>query len=89
MTPTVAEVLDAAKSLPRAERAEVARELLATLGSGDTSDEARLAPLRAAVDAGTASLDAGKGIYIPADGLRGYLRERGQLATERAEAKTA
>lgn len=89
MALTVSEVLDAAKALPRAERAEVARELLATLGSGDTSDEARLTTLRTAVDAGTASLDAGQGIHVPVDGLRDYLRERGRLATERAEAKTA
>lgn len=32
---TAAEVLDAAQSLPRAERAEIARELLATLGRAD------------------------------------------------------
>ncbi|MFZ2964994.1 MAG: hypothetical protein WA006_09970 [Rhodoglobus sp.] len=89
MTPTAAEVLDAAKALPRAERAEVAQELLATLGTADVSDEARLAALRAAVDAGIASLDAGKGIRVPAGGLRDYLRERGRLATERADAKTA
>lgn len=89
MTPTAAEVLDAAKALPRAERAEVAQELLATLGTADVSDEARLTALRAAVDTGIASLDAGKGIRIPAGGLRDYLRERGRLATERADAKTA
>lgn len=89
MTPTAAEVLDAAKALPREERAEVAQELLATLGSADVSDEARLAALRAAVDAGIASLDAGKGIRIPAVGLRDYLRERGRRATERSDAKSA
>lgn len=89
MPPTAAEVLDAAKALPRAERAEVAQELLATLGTADVSDEARLAALRAAVDAGIASLDAGKGIHVPAGGLRDYLRERGRLASERADSKTA
>ena len=89
MTPTAAEVLDAAKALPRAERAEVAQELLATLGTADVSDEARLTALRAAVDAGIASLDAGKGVHVPVGGLRDYLRERGRLATERADAKTA
>lgn len=88
MTPTAAEVLDAAKTLPRAERAEVAQELLATLGTADVSEEARLAALRGAVDAGIASLDAGKGIRVPAGGLRDYLRERGRLATERADAKS-
>ena len=88
MTPTAAEVLDAARALPREERAEVAQELLATLGTSDVSDEARLAALQAAVDAGIASLDAGKGIRIPAGGLREYLRGRGRLATERASAKS-
>lgn len=81
MTPTAAEVLDAAKALPRAERAEVARELLATLGTGDEPEEARFAALHAVVDAGIVSLDTGKGIRIPAGGVRDYLRERGRLAT--------
>ncbi len=89
MTLTAAEVLNAAKALPRADRAKVAQELLATLGTADVSDETRLTALRATVDAGIASLDAGKGIHVPAGGLRDYLRERGRLATERADAKTA
>lgn len=89
MTLTAAEVLDAAKALPRAERAEVTQGLLATLGTADVRDEVRVATLRTAVDAGIDSLDAGKGIHIPAGGLRDYLRERGQLATERANATTA
>lgn len=89
MIQTAAQVLDAAKALPRAERAEVTQELLATLGTADLSDDARLTVLRAAVGEGIASLDAGQGIHIPAGGLRDYLRERGRLATERARAKTA
>lgn len=32
---------------------------------------------------------AGKGIRVPAGGLRDYLRERGRSATERADAKSA
>jgi hypothetical protein len=89
MTPTAAEVLDAAKALPRAERAEIAQELLATLGPADIPDEVRSAALRAAVDEGIASLDAGKGIPLPAESMREHLRKRGRLATERANATTA
>lgn len=88
MTQTPAEVLHAAKALPREQRAEVVQELIATLRISDVTDESRLAALRDAVDAGIASLDADEGIRIPADGLRDYLRERGRLATERASAKT-
>ena len=88
MTQTPAEVLDAAKALPRLQRAEVVQELIATLGTPDVPDESRLAALRDAVDAGIAGLDAGEGIRIPADGLREYLRERGRLAMERASAAT-
>jgi len=88
MTQAPAEVLDAAKALPRLQRAEVVQELIATLGTPDATDESRHAALRDAVDAGIASLDAGEGIRIPADGLREYLRERGRLAMERASAAT-
>lgn len=88
MAQTPAEVLDAAKALPREQRAEVVQELIATLGTPEVADESRLTALRDAVDAGIASLDAGEGIRIPADGLREYLRERGRLATGRANAKT-
>lgn len=84
MTPTATEVLDAAKALSRAERAEVTQELLATLSTADVSDQVRRTALQAAIDAGTASLDAGKGIHIASGGLREYLRERGRLAAERA-----
>lgn len=86
---TVAEVLDAAKSLPRAERAEVARELLATLGTADIPVSDRLAALRDAVNVGIEQLDRGEGIRMTVDDLEGYLRERGRLATERARAKSA
>lgn len=89
MTSTAAEVLDAAKALPREQRADVVQEIIATLGTPDVAGEARLAALQASVSAGIVSLDAGKGIQIPAGGLREYLRERGRLATERASAKIA
>lgn len=74
-------MLNAAKALPRTERAEVAQALLATLDTADVSNDARNRPLQAAVHAGIASLDAGHGIPVP--DLRDYMRERGQLATER------
>jgi len=60
MNSTLAEVLDAARALSRSERAEVAHELIATLETTDESDEARYAELRAAVEQGIASLDAGE-----------------------------
>ena len=89
MNSTLAEVLEAARALSRSERAEVARELIATLETTDEFDEVRYAELRAAVDQGIASLDAGRGRRIAVDDLRYYLRERGRLATERAAAKSA
>lgn len=76
-------MLNAAKALPRTERAEVAQALLATLDTADVSNDARNRPHQAAVHAGIASLDAGHGIPVPDGSLRDYMRERGQLATER------
>lgn len=89
MNSTLAEVLDAARALSREERAEVAEELLATLDATDDSGAARYAALRAAVDKGIDSLDAGRSVQIPAGGVRDFLRERGRLATERVAAKRA
>lgn len=51
-------------------------------------ESAQIAALRAAVNKGVADLDAGRGVVIPAGGLRDYLRERGRLAAERLDAKT-
>ena len=89
MNSTLEEVLDAARALSRAERAEVAQELIATLETTDEFDEARYAELREAVDQGITSLDAGRSKRIAVDDLDDYLRERGRLATERAAAKSA
>lgn len=83
MTPTAAEVLASAKALPREERAEVAKELVATLDAHDAELVTETA-LRDAVRKGTDDLDAGRGINVPRGGLREYLRTRGRLATERA-----
>ena len=88
MTPTASEIFEAAKALPREERAEVTNGLIATLGTSDISSAARQSTLQAAVDTGLAEIDAGKGIRIPSGGLRAHLRERGRLAAERAAAKT-
>ncbi|WP_372698786.1 hypothetical protein [Arthrobacter sp. JSM 101049] len=89
MNLTLTEVLDAARALSRAERAEVAQELIASLESTDEFDEARDGELRAAVNQGIASLDAGRSTRVSVDDLDDYLRERGRLATERAAAKSA
>lgn len=88
MTPTAAELLETAKALPREERAELAEGLIATLGQADISDEARLAALRAAVDAAEASIAANRVVRVPAGGLADYLRSRGARAAEIAAAQT-
>ncbi|MBN9611851.1 MAG: hypothetical protein BGO26_16635 [Actinobacteria bacterium 69-20] len=89
MNSTLAEVLDAACALPRAERAEVARELIATLETTSESDKARYAELRAAVDQGIEQLDRGEGIRVPADGIGEYIRGLGQIAADRGARRTA
>lgn len=89
MNSTLEEVLDAARALSRSERAEVAHESIATLETTDESDDARYAELRAAVDQGIASLDAGRNTRLSVDDLEDYLSERGRPATERAAAKSA
>lgn len=77
------------QQLPRAEWAEVVRELFATIDTGGVPEKVRLAALHAAVRAGVASLDADKGIRLPDGDLRSYLRARVRLATERAGAGEA
>lgn len=88
MNSTLAEVLDAALALSRSERAEIAHELIVTLEMTDEFDEAGYAELRAAVDQGVASLDAGRSTRLSVDDLSDYLSERGRLATERAVTKS-
>lgn len=88
MTWTAAELLESAKALPREERAELAEGLIATLGTPDITDEARLVALRAAVDAAEASIAAGRVVRIPAGGLRDYIRSRGERAAEIADAQS-
>ncbi|SJM68976.1 hypothetical protein [Gulosibacter sp. 10] len=86
---SLAEVLEAARALPRSERAEIAQELIASLETTDEYDEARYAELRAAVDQGVAGLDAGRSTRLSVEELGGYLSELGRQATERATAKSA
>lgn len=84
MESTLAEVLDAARALPRSERAEVAQELIASLENADEFDEVRYAELRDAVSRGITDLDAGRSRRVAVDDLGSYLQERGRLATGRA-----
>lgn len=88
MDATLTEVLEAARALPRAERAEVAQELIASLEATDEYDEVRYAELRAAVDKGIASLDAGRSTRLSVEDLGDYLRELGRQATERVAAQS-
>jgi hypothetical protein len=89
MRSTLAEVLDAARALSRAERAEVAHELIATLETTSETDAARYAELRAAVDHGIDQLDRGEGIHVPSDGVSEYIRGLGQIAADRGARRTA
>lgn len=86
---TAAEVLRAAKALPRGEREEVVEGLIATLGEHDIPEKARLDALRDAVQVGIADLDAGRYDEIPAEGLREYIRQIGREAVTVVNAKTA
>lgn len=89
MTLNLPEVLESALALSRAERAEVAHELIASLESTNERDEARYAELKVAVEVGIASLDAGEGLVLKAEEIDNHLRELGRLATERVVAKSA
>ena len=76
---TAAELLDAAHALSPEERIEVAEGLIAMLDE-DVLDGARLAAVRAAVDAAEVSLAAGRVIRLPEGGIGDYVRGRGQRA---------
>lgn len=89
MNSTLAEVLEAARALSRSECAEVAHELIASLETTNEDDEARYAELKAAVNVGLEELDRGEGITIPGDSIGEYIRELGQIATERVARHTA
>lgn len=89
MNSTLTEVLDAARALPRAERAEIAHELIASLETTNEYDEARYLELKAAVQVGVDQIERGECTRIPAGELRGYLRGLGREATERVARKSA
>lgn len=87
MNKAVAQALQCVLALSRDERIELAGALLATLDVADDSVEARYAALRAAVDKGIASLDAGKSTLVPAGELRGFIHGLGREAAERVARK--
>lgn len=89
MKSTLTEVLDAARALPRAERAEIAQELIASLETTNEHDEARYAELKAAVQVGVDQIDRGESIRIPASGLQEYLQGLSREAVERGARKPA
>lgn len=88
MTPNVAEVLEAARSLSPAERADLAQEIVLSIGD-DVDDASRLVTLRRAIDQAVESIDAGEGIHVPAGETRGFVGEIGREAVRIAAAKTA
>lgn len=89
MSSTLTEVLEAARALPRAQRAEVAQEMIASLETADEFDGVRYAELKAAVNVGLEQLDRGEGIEIPSDSLEEYIRGLGQIAADRVAQRTA
>lgn len=73
MNSTLAEVLDAARALPRAERAEIAQVLIASLETTSEYDEDRYVELKAAAKVGLDQLERGEGIPFAAGELSDYL----------------
>lgn len=67
----------------------MAEGLIATLGQADFPDDARLAALRAAVEAAEESIVAGRVIRVPVGGLRDYIRTRGERAATISDAQNA
>lgn len=89
MNSTLAEVLNAARALSRSERAEVARELIATLETTNEHNETRYAELRAAVAVGVDQIERGESIRIPVGELSGYLDGLSREAAERVARRSA
>jgi hypothetical protein len=89
MNSTLGEVLEAARALPRAERAEIAHELIASLETANEYDEVRYAELKAAVQLGVDQIERGESIRIPAGELREFLHGLSSEATERIARKSA
>lgn len=82
MGPTAMDVLESARALSPAERAEIAEQLVLTLRADDAD---RRIALRAAIDDAARSIDAGQGDRITADGAREYLRELGRETARLAD----
>ncbi|MDJ1371412.1 hypothetical protein [Gulosibacter molinativorax] len=78
------DVLSAARTLSRSERAEVAHALIATLETTTDVDDTRYAELKAEVNVGLEELDRGEGIEIPAESLEEYLQGLGLIASDGA-----
>ena len=86
---TVAALFEAARTLPREERAALANELIDTLAVNDVDNSVRLAALRQAVAVAEADIAADRVNRVPADGLGEYIRGRGERAARIAEARIA
>lgn len=89
MNSTLAEVLEAARALPRAQRAEIAQEMIASLETTNEYDEDRYDELKAAVQVGIDQIERGESIHIPAGELREYLHGLSREATEQVTRKSA
>lgn len=89
MTSTANRLLESAKTLSPAERAEIAEELVLTMHASDVDDTTRHVALRAAIDIAVHSADAGEGIHIPAGGTREFVRDLGREATRLVDSRTA
>ena len=82
MRPTAAEILESARALGPDDRADLAHELLVSLGEGELEEATKLEALRAAVAAAETSIGAGKGNQIPLPELRPWM----EIAAPRAPA---
>lgn len=83
MESNLPEVLNAARSLTRAERAAVAQELISELTDHEYED-LRSADLRAILEQGLSKLESGQGIQSAVDHVDDHLSEVRRSA-ERAE----
>lgn len=83
MEPSFPEVLNAARSLTRAERAAVAQELISELTEHDYED-LRSADLRSVLEQGLTQLETGQGIQSAVDHVDDHLRAARRSAAESA-----
>ncbi|WBL20264.1 MULTISPECIES: hypothetical protein [Citricoccus] len=83
MESNLPEVLNAARSLTRAERAAVAQELISELTNHEYED-LRSADLRAVLEQGLTKLESGQGIQAAVDHVDDHLNQAGRSAAESA-----